>query len=203
MDDWKQVIFSDETVITAYAVNPYKIVWTKHVEGLNPRLVVPAVQGGGSKMMVWGCISKYGFHDLALLEGSVNAEAYITTLTNHLLPVIEDYFQGQEIVFQHDGATIHTAHATRAFLATNNIRVLEWPPHSPDLNIIEHAWHYMKMEIYKLLPAKSKDDLWSKAESIMQTMWNPDMTAKITRLYENMPNRIEAILAADGGNTKY
>ena len=173
------------------------------MEGLNPRLVVPAVQGGGSKIMVWGCISKCGFHDLALLEGGVNAEVYTTTLTNHLLPVTRDYFQGQEFVFQQDGATIHTAHATRNFLASRNIRVIDWPPNSPDLNIIEHVWRYLKVEVYKLQPATSKGDLWSKVESVMDTMWSEVMTAKITRLYESMPDRIQATISANGGNTKY
>lgn len=203
VDNWKQVIFSDETIITAYAVNPHKIVWTKHVEGLNPRLVVPAVQGGGSRIMVWGCISKYGFHDLTLLEGGVDAKAYITTLTDHLLPVFRGYLQGQEFVFQQDNATIHTAHTTRHFLSSNSIRVLDWPPRSPDLNIIEHVWHYLKTEVYKLQHATCKDDLWSKTESVMPTMWSEDMTAKIMRLYESMPNRIQAVISANGGNTKY
>jgi transposase len=203
VDNWKQVIFSDETPITAYAENPHKVVWTKHVEGLNPRLIVPAVQGGGPKIMVWGCISKFGFHDLALMEGTVDAEAYITILTNHLLPVVRDYFRGQEFVFQQDGATIHTAYVTRNFLVSKHVRVFDWPPHSPDLNIIEHVWYYLKQEIYKLQPATSKVDLWSKAESVMDIMWSEEMTAKITRLYESMPDRIQAILAANGGNTKY
>jgi len=203
VENWKQVIFSDETLITAYAVNPYKIVWTKHVEGLNPRLVVPAVQGGGSKIMVWGCISKYGFHDLALLEGTVNADVYITTLSNHLLPVIRDYFQNEECIFQQDGASIHTAQATRDFIASQHIEVLEWPPHSPDLNIIEHAWHYLKTEIYKSPPATSRANLWNITENTMNTMWNEEITNKITRLYESLPNRIQAIIDAKGANTKY
>jgi transposase len=201
--NWKQVIFSDECLITAYAINPHTTVWTKDTVGLNPRLVVPAVQGGGSRIMVWGCISKFGFHDLALLEGDVDSEVYITTLTDHLLPVIANYFRGQQVVFQHDGARIHTSHATTEFLQSKRIRVLDWPPHSPDLNIIEHVWHYLKTEIHKMEPALNKDKLWNNTNATMPYMWSPKMTAKISNLYESMPRRIQAIIAADGGNTTY
>jgi transposase len=203
VDDWKQVIFSDEALITAYAVNPHSTVWTRDTKGLNPRLVVPAVQGGGSRIMVWGCISKFGFHDLALLEGHVNSEAYITTLTDHLLPVIDTYFRDQAVVFQQDGARIHTSHATMEFLESSGVRVLEWPPNSPDLNLIEHVWHMLKSEIHKLESATSVTKLWENTMQTMNVMWAQEMTDKITRLYESMPRRIIAIIDACGGNTKY
>jgi len=201
--NWKQVIFSDESLITAYAVHPHSWVWTKRCEGLNPRLIVPAVQGGGSRIMVWGCITKYGFHDLVRLEGIVDSEAYITALTDHLLPVIQQYFRGQQYVFQQDGSSIHTSHATTTFLNSQHIRVLQWPPHSPDVNIIEHVWHYLKAEIYKLEAARTPTQLWDKANQVMRIMWSQEMTNRITNLYESMPRRIQAIIAARGGNTEY
>jgi transposase len=137
------------------------------------------------------------------LEGTVNADVYITTLSNHLLPVIRDYFQDEECIFQQDGASIHTAQATRDFIASKDIEVLEWPPHSPDLNIIEHIWYYLKTEIYKSPPATSRANLWNITENTMNTMWNEEITNKITRLYESLPNRIQAIIDAKGANTKY
>ena len=36
------------------------------------------------------------------------------------------------------------------YFAEENIEVLEWPPHSPDLNIIENFWAIMKHKIRKL-----------------------------------------------------
>lgn len=203
VDNWKQVVFSDESLITAYPINSRSIVWTKGTKGLNPKLVVPAVQAGGSKIMVWGCISKHGFHDLALLEGSVDSEAYIATLSNHLLPVISTYFRNEDVVFQQDGAKIHTSHTTTEFLNENNITVLEWPPHSPDVNIIEHVWNYLKTEIHKLPPATNANMLWSNTTKVMPFMWSHEMTKKIRNLYESMPHRIQAIIDARGGNTEY
>lgn len=102
VDDWKRVVFSDETIITGrpYHTRPFK--WTKTTKGMNPSLVIPTVQGGGPKIMVWGYISRHGCHDLVLLDGTVNAQRYIDTLRDHLLPIRIDYFQDEQFVFQQD-----------------------------------------------------------------------------------------------------
>ncbi|RYE27456.1 MAG: hypothetical protein EOP48_34455, partial [Sphingobacteriales bacterium] len=46
----------------------------------------------------------------------------------------------------------HTAHEVTKFFRAHKMKVLEWPPHSPDLNIIEHVWHYLKESMRKLPP---------------------------------------------------
>jgi len=170
---------------------------------LDPHLIVPTVQGGGAKIMTWGCISTYGFHDLVLHEDRVDALCYIEVLHDYLLPIRSQYFRNQAFIFQQDRATIHTAGAVSEFFESENIHVLEWPPDSPDLNIIEHMWHYLKVELHKLEPAKNKEELWNKVLKIMPQIWSPQMTAKINNHYESMPRRIAAVIAADGGNTKY
>ena len=144
-----------------------------------------------------------GFHDFILLDGKVKADDYIQLLKDNLLPVISNYFHGQPFIFQQDGASIHTAGQVKHFFKTKNIQVLEWPPQSPDLNIIEHVWCYLK-EIMKKLPvASSKQELWSHVEVAVERMWSQELTEKINELYESLPNRMQAVIAAHGGNTTY
>ncbi|RYH21677.1 hypothetical protein EON65_20295, partial [archaeon] len=92
VQQWKQVIFSDETVVPARSSDSHKVKWTKPTHGLNPKLVVPTVQGGGVAIIVWGCISTYGFHDLILLDGTVDGAGYTKVLQSYLLPVMQQYF---------------------------------------------------------------------------------------------------------------
>jgi hypothetical protein len=203
VDDWKQVIFSDETMVTARLLHPHKLVWTKPTRKLNPKLVVPTVQGGGSSIMTWGCISKFGFHDFILLQETLDSSGYIDVLSENLLPLIRNYFGREPCIFQQDGASVHTAHMVTEFLHRHHITCLEWPPHSPDLNIIEHVWHYLKELMRDLPVANSKRELWENIEKVMSAMWSPQMTNKIDRLYESMPSRMQAVIDAHGGNTKY
>jgi transposase len=203
VEQWKQVIFSDETVIVGRPSDSHKLKWTKLTHGLNPILLVPTVQGGGPTIMVWGCISQYGFHDLIRLDGTVDGAGYVTVLNDYLIPVIHQYFHRRLCIFQQDGASVHRAQEVTEFFHTHNLQVLEWPAHSPDLNIIEHVWHYLKEKVASQPAATSKENLWSNVEVALDHMWSAEMTKKIQELYESLPNRMQAVIAAHGGNTSY
>ncbi|RYH14795.1 hypothetical protein EON65_32995 [archaeon] len=71
----------------------------KPVHGLNPRLVIPTVRGGGPAIMTWGCISTFGFHDLVLLDGTINAAGYVKILEDNLVPVIQEYFYFLRVLY--------------------------------------------------------------------------------------------------------
>ena len=50
--------------------------------------------------------------------------------------------------FQHDWAPCYSAKKVKKVLRENDIKVLEWPGNSPDLNPIENLWGIIK---YKLM----------------------------------------------------
>ena len=49
----------------------------------------------------------------------------------------------------HDNDPKHTARLTCDYLAEKQIKVLEWPASSPDINPIENLWGSMKHYIRK------------------------------------------------------
>ena len=77
---------------------------------------------------------------------------------------------------------------------------MEWPPQSPDLNPIEHLWGVLKRKLagYENLPTSIKE-LWVW----VQVEWEAISVQKCQKLIESMPRRIEAVIKAKGGYTKY
>ena len=48
-------------------------------------------------------------------------------------------------LYMQDYAPIHVSKFTKGVLKVKeDVAVFEWPPHSPDLNIIENIWVWMK-----------------------------------------------------------
>ncbi|GFV28220.1 putative transposase like protein [Trichonephila clavipes] len=48
-----------------------------------------------------------------------------------------------------DGAPCHTARSIKAFLAEQNIPLLDWPGNIPDMKPIENVWELMKRKVAK------------------------------------------------------
>jgi transposase len=96
--------------------------------------------------MVWAAISNSGERKIAMVEGKINSEAYVKILSNNLLSmeVIEDS------LFMQDLAPAHRATNTMKWLEDNDIEVLRWVANSPDLNIIENVWSWMKDQLYSI-----------------------------------------------------
>jgi transposase len=87
-----------------------------------------------------------------------------------------------------------------AFQTENGIRMLSWPAQSPDLNPIENLWAEVKKNIrtYKKPPSNIVElDRYAKKA------WKEISKYTIKNLVNSMLQRIQAVIAANGGLTKY
>lgn len=76
--------------------------------------------------------------ELQVVPRRQNADDYNVTLEESSCFTEEARLSGKEWIFQQDNAAIHTARRSKIFFQANNIRLLDHPPCSPDLNPIEN-----------------------------------------------------------------
>ena len=150
VDDWKQVIFSDETKVNRFNSDGRSWTWYRDGESLQPRNVSQTYKHGGGSIMMWGCITAFGVGYLCDIEGNMNSQLYKEILEKELSDTF-DYYQldREEYVFQHDNDPKHTSRLVKNWLAEQEYKVMIWPAQSPDLNPIENCWSYLKQKLNK------------------------------------------------------
>jgi transposase len=109
-------------------------------------------------------------------------------------------FSNNDGWFQEDNARPHTSKVAKSFQAEKNLRTLSWPAQSPDLNPIENLWSEVKKKIrtYKKPPSNL-----SELDRYVKKAWKEIPKHTIENLVDSMPQRIQAVIAANGGLTKY
>ena len=105
-----------------------------------------------------------------------------------------------DLIFQQDGASVHTASYTNWQTSTHNIPILDWPPQSPDLNPIEHLWDHLDHKIRKRIPAPSSENDLIRA---IQEEWASIKLETLHELILSLPNRVDATIKAKSRHTHY
>lgn len=201
VEDWKRVIWSDETKVNRLCSDGRKWIWKIPGDRVTARTVQGTLKFGGGSLMIWGCITAMGPGYMCRIDGRMNADLYVDILEDELLETINYYsLDQQRIIFQQDNDPKHNAHKTLEWLSEIGIKVLDWPPQSPDLNPIEHVWFHLKQQLakYEREPT-GMIELWERVES----EWNKITPEICLHLIETMPQRIASVLKAKGGYTKY
>jgi transposase len=201
MDDWKKVIWSDESKFNVFGSDGREYCWRRDGEALRDQNIQPTVKHGGGSVSVWGCITWDGVGFLCRIKGNMDGELYRSILAGDLIQTLEWYgLQRDSIVFQHDNDPKHTVTATKRWLDDNQFQVMTWPPQSPDMNPIEHIWNELDRRIRKrpVLP-RSADDLWTAIEE----EWEGIPQSVCQNLIKTMPERIRDLRKAKGGFTRW
>ena len=202
MENWKRVLWSDETKINRIGSDGRVYTWKQKGEQLSDRTTTPTVKhGGGNNLIVWGCMGWNVVGKLIEVQGNMDAQQYCNILDNGL----EESFDKLEIseedrIFQQDNDLKHTSKKAKQWFEDNDIQVLPWPAQSPDINPIKHLWVHLKRALQKYpTPPKDVHELWER----LVEEWNGILVKACQKLIESMPRRIQAVIRAKGGHTDY
>lgn len=199
---WKQVLFTDESKFNIYESDGRGKVWRKANEELNKENLISTVKHGGGNVMVWGSMAAAGVGKLSFIDGNMNQYKYIDILRSNLKPSTERLGLGNQWIFQQDNDPKHTAVNVKHWLLYNVPKQLNFPPQSPDLNPIEHIWEELDRRIRKP-EVKTKITDKQSLKSALERAWE-SITHDITEnLVLSMPRRLQAVIASNGGPTKY
>lgn len=198
---WKRVLFTDESIVKS---NPHKQkLWA------TDRSSLPLIEKDRweASILCWGVISFEGKSILECIPGTMKADTYLKMLKNRLLknfPGLGSYTKKganldneERLIFQQDGASVHTADDVLDYFQEKGIEVIEWPPKSPDINLMESVWSELKSKLKRAY--QNKEEL---IEDIYNS-WDSIPLCYIQNLYNSMEDRVLAIIEAEGGPTRY
>jgi len=216
-EDWAKIAWSDESAIQKDSARQQ--VWVfrhqTHEEKYALKNIRAKARDGDVYQMIWGCFVGNKLGPIVSIDGSVTGDVYTSLLRDNLLPYLDvlasDGITG--ITLQQDNARPHTCKKAKAFfdiaMAEHKFSVMDnWPPYSPDMNLIENLWAHLKLELHRRYPDTAT--LFGSPQHIRQCItkrvhevWWSVGEDVLDRLIDSMPHRVHALIKAHGWYTKY
>ncbi|GFV90778.1 transposase [Trichonephila clavipes] len=167
------------------------------------QLLLPKRMGSCStKTKAGGIIGPYFFKNDEGHNVTVNGDRYRVMITNFFIPELNNH-DVQELWFQQDGATCHTARATIDLLKDtfgdrliSRFGPVNWPPRSCDLTPLDYfLWGCVKSLVYADKP-QTLDHLEDNIRRVIADI-RPQMLEKVI---ENWTSRLDFIRASRGSH---
>ena len=134
--------------------------------------------------------------------GGMNSTRYQDQVLN---PILKPFYmkmnhERQTVYFQQDGAASHHSKSTMQWFTENQISLIDHPPSSPDLNPIEPVWLDLKNILRHITHPPSTI---TELKAVVLDAWEQLSLEQIDGHIQRMGDRVEAVLEAKGGHTKF
>ena len=220
----KKIVFSDEKIYHSQPKQTNLMIRRKRgpANRFDPKNIVYH-QTGGPSVNVWYSIGPFGKGDLYCAENfelfdffgckigrspyrGFDSASYLKLLDHHALPEL-DKRMPNGYYFVQDNASIHAKKSSdksetlvdRLLAGYPNVRRLNWPSKSPDLNVIENCHVLIQQELNGLL-AKYRPKNKKGLLKLVRLAWLKVDNEKVIHVYNSFLGRCEKVYSRKGQN---
>jgi hypothetical protein len=221
---WAVVLFTDrKRFLLSYPGSKVRMIrWVEAGPEAEEHLAVYQPNHPQS-VNIYAGITKYGVTRVHVVAGSskhtsnfhnkkgqpaknITAEEYRHVLSSTLLPEGRRLFSTQGIstwVLQQDNDPTHSVAGAEVKVWNqkhgSSVQLLEnWPPNSPDLNLIENVWGLVQEKV-NAAGCSSFDEFKLEVERQFQAV----SKTMLRNLFASMPKRLAKVIELGGGKTKH
>lgn len=199
-DQWSKVLFTDECRVALRAPDGRERVYRRRGERFLPITTRQTVSYQGGSIMVWGGICSDARTELVIVDRRLTAARYIEEILQDHVVAFVDFIGREDFLLMHDNARAHVAAEVELYLSAVGIRRLPWPARSPDMNPIEHVWDMVKRRI-RAQP--NPPETLRELRDAVVAAWDDIPQVTLRSMLQSMPDRMQAVIKARGGNTRY
>lgn len=187
---FSNVLWSDEVSIPI--IMPPRFVRRRSGEtgfiGIHPHPI---------KLNFWACIGPKGVGKCFVYKRALNQNFYRKILRRCLARSAEKVCP-RSWIFMQDNLAAHKTRKLKRWFSRHKIRLLDWPPYSPDLNPIENIWRLLKQRV-----AARKCKTIVELRHVIREEWKSIPTETVKNVIASIPRRLKEVIANDGGWTDH
>ena len=198
-DEVNAIVFSDEKSFGQDLHGQKEHVWLCAPAPFDGHRMIAAHPFGGVHVKLWAAITNSGFLAYEFFDQQLDSRAYVRILRKKLLPkALAHYGPRARWSFQQENAQWQTGDDVTDLLEAKRVKIIYWPPNSPDLNLIENVWPEMNRRISQL-PHDTKQKLKDAIEAVIMKMNEEEPSSHYFKhLYQSFPHRVEQVLKSGG-----
>lgn len=197
VDEWNRVIYADEAFIClgasgqVWVQRPQDTAWVKEY-------MVDGIDGFAPKIGIFGSFTHAGVGPMQIYDCNMDKYYYRSILNDSVYAYANQKYGEKGCYYLHDNAPYAKANVVKWWFKGKQIERLEMPPYSPDVNPTENLWAVLKRQIDARAP-KTIEEL----TKITREEWLKLDPTFCDKLVQSMPNRMQAIVDAEGYKTRY
>lgn len=199
---WKRVVFCDEAGVDNSGMH-LKTVRRPKGQRYNSDFVYRH-PNKSLRINYFSWVSAYGVGELIVYK-RMDAKYLCTEVIPHMVESLKSTFNSDDFLIVHDNASFFAGPRAVSYLTRNGCGryFLSIPPYSPEMNIIENLWAYLRYNVKRDCFLYGRIDRRTEFIETVKNIWDNIPNSMIQHLYESLPRRMEAIVRKQGLSIKY